>query len=249
MLKSWIDGLASSPNPLCRAAVRTTRAMGYTRRFVLNPRSRSEQWTRIRHGAAHIQGATFSEPDRYPELFAACRDRLGKVKAPLVISFGCSTGEEAFTLAKYIPHAIIVGADINRWCLRHCERKNRNPLVSFLHTFSPEFGALTNVDAIFSMAVFQRPENRNRTGPTAHRGFPFARFEEEIARLDRKLRRGGVLFIDHADFRFEDTAVSAGYAPLEAPGNETWQDRPVFGPDNRLIGTGYRVRRAFIKQR
>ncbi len=226
---------------------RAARAAGYLRRFLLDPRSRSEQWTRLRYGAAHIQTATFSAPDRYPELFAACRDCLANVAAPVVVSFGCSTGHEAFTLAKYLPHATIVGTDINRWCLKQCRRENNNPRISFVHSLSREFAALDEVDAIFCMAVLQRWENRTGASQRANQDFLFARFEEEIARLDRMLRTGGLFFIDHADFRFEDTAIASRYRRLEFAGSQVWQNRPVFGPDNRLIQVGYVASRAFIK--
>ena len=247
-MKALIDSWASSPAALPRALARVFRKLGHVRRFIVNPRIRSEQVTRILHGGAHIQGATYSEPDRYPELFAACRDRLVNVKTALVVSFGCSTGEEVFALARYLPRANIIGADINRWCLRRCREANHNPQVSFVHALSPDFAALTDVDAIFAMAVFQRSENRNHTGPTAHRGFPFARFEEEITRLDGMLKPGGLLFIGNADFRFEDTAIAAKYAPLECAGSSVQQDRPLFGPDNRLIATRHVAQRAFVKR-
>lgn len=248
MLASRINAWESSPRPLPRAIVRAVRTLGHVRRFLLDPRRRSEQWTRLRYGRAHMQRATYSAPDRYPELFAACRDHLSNVPAPVVVSYGCSTGEEAFTLATYLPHATIVGADINRWCLKQCRRENRNPAISFVHSLSREFAALAGVDAIFCMAVFQRWENRNRSAHVADERFPFARFEEEIKHLDRMLRPGGLFFIDHADFRLEDTAVVSHYRRLECPGSQVWQDRPVFGRDNRLIALGYTAQRAFIKQ-
>jgi SAM-dependent methyltransferase len=246
-LKSRIDAWEWSPSGVLRAAVRVVRAAGAVRRFLLNPRIRSEQITRALHRASHIQDGTYTERDRYPELFAACACLLAFVESPKVLCFGCATGEEAFSLAERMPRAEIVGVDLNRWCLAQARRKNGDARVRFVHALSREFGAISGCDAIFAMAVLQRSENRDRTQMTAHRGFGFAEFEREIVRLDGKLKPGGLFFIDHADFRFEDTAVAAGYAPLKFPGSEFTHDRPLFGRDNRLIATRYTMQRAFQK--
>jgi SAM-dependent methyltransferase len=230
------------------ALVRIKRALGHLRRFVRNPRVRSENITHFFYRNAHLQGATFSEPNRYPELFAACQLYLAGIPVPTILCFGCATGEETFSLAEYLPNATIIGVDLNRWCLRQASRKNRNPRIRFLHALSPEFAALTNLDAIFAMAVLQRSENRTCTAPVAHSSFLFTKFERQVAELDSKLAPGGLFFIDHADFSFANASTAAQYSPLEFDGNSITHDRPLFGPDNRLVATHYALPRAFQKQ-
>jgi trans-aconitate methyltransferase len=247
-LKAKIQTWSTSPNSLLRALARSFRALGHVRRFVLNPRIRSEQITRAFHRASHYQGATYSEPNRYPELFAACAHHLQNTPAPTILSFGCATGEEAFSLAEYIPNATIVGVDINRWCLRRSTEKNKNPRIRFVHSTSRDFTALSNLDAIFCMAVFQRSENRSHTAAVAHGNFTFAKFEQQITQLDAKLKPGGLFFIDHSDFSFEDTAVATHYTPLEFEDNQFLHERPLFGRNNALITTQYTMHRAFQKQ-
>jgi SAM-dependent methyltransferase len=247
-LKAKIQVWSASRSPFLRALAHSLRALGHVRRFLINPRIRSENLTRAFHRDAHYQGATFSEPNRYPELFAACARHLQNTPAPTILSFGCATGEEAFSLAEAVPNATIVGVDINRWCLKQCAKHNRNPRIRFLHALAPEFAALSNLDAIFCMAVFQRSENRNHPASVAHGNFTFAKFEQEIARLDAKLKPGGLFFIDHSDFRFEDTAAAAHYTPLDCDGNQFPHKRPLFGRDNALITTQYTMHRAFQKQ-
>jgi SAM-dependent methyltransferase len=247
MLKPRIDAWSNSPSLFLRALARIVRALGHVRRFIRNPRVRSENITRALYRSQQLQGATFSEPNRYPTLFAACARHLKNLVAPTILSFGCATGEEAFALAEYLPNAAIVGVDINRWCLAKARNANRNPRIRFLHALSPEFAALANLDAIFAMAVFQRSENRNRTASSAHSSFPFAKFQQQIAQLDARLKPGGLFFIDHADFRFKDTAAAAYYTPLNFEGNEATHDRPLFGSNNQLIAVGYTAPRAFQK--
>jgi SAM-dependent methyltransferase len=248
VLKSKIETWSVSPNPLLRTLARSLRALGHVRRFFLNPRIRSENLTRALHRDAHFQGATYSEPNRYPELFAACKLHLQNIPTPTILSFGCATGEEAISLAEYLPNTTIVGVDINHWCLRQCRRSNRNPRIRFLHAHSRDFAALSNLDAIFCMAVFQRSENRNNTVPVAHGKFTFAKFEQEIRRLDRKLSPGGLFFIDHSDFSFEDTSIAAHYTPLQFAGNRYLHHRPLFDRNNQLIATQHSLHRAFVKQ-
>jgi SAM-dependent methyltransferase len=247
-LNSQIDAWERSQNRMLRALARLVRIGGALRRFLLNPRIRSEQITRLLHRKAHIQAATFSERNRYPELFAACAHLLAGLPSPIILSFGCATGEEAFSLAEYMPNATIIGVDINRWCLAQARRANRSSQIRFLHSLSSEYAALRPVDAIFAMAVFQRSENRNRTAPLAYPGFRFKQFAQQIARLDALLKPGGLFFIDHTDFRFEDTAIAASYTPLKIPGSPFTHERPLFGSDNKLIATSYTMHRAFQKQ-
>jgi hypothetical protein len=113
---------------------------------------------------------------------------------------------------------------------------------------SPEFATISNLDAIFCMAVFQRTENRANTASIAQGNFTFDKFEQQIRALDAKLKAGGLFFIDHADFRFEDTAIAAHYAPLDFEGNQVLQDRPLFNRDNALITAQQHLHRAFLKQ-
>jgi hypothetical protein len=247
-LKPRIHAWFTSPNPLLRVLAHSVRALGYVRRFIFNPRHRSENLTRAFHRDAHFQGATYSEPNRYPELFAAATRHLQRKPAPTLLSFGCATGEEARSLADYLPNATVIGVDINRWCLAQCRKTNPSPRVQFLLARSPEFAALANLDAIFAMAVFQRSQNRVNTAPTAHGSFTFAIFEQQIAQLDSKLAQGGLFFIDHADFRFEDTAAARHYIPLVFEGSTFVHDRPLFGRDNQLIATQYTMQRAFQKR-
>jgi SAM-dependent methyltransferase len=248
LLKATIDAWTISPRPWLRAIARGLRTAGAARRFLFHPQIRSEQITRALHRDQHLQGATYTEADRYPELFAACRTHLANVAAPTILSFGCATGQEVFSLADYLPRATITGVDINRWCLRQCVRANRNPKLKFLHAADRRFVADPPFDAIFAMAVFQRTEHRTERPDVITGGFTFARFAEEIARLDLRLKPGGLLFIGESDFRFVDTATALHYVAMDFEGNEVLEQRPLFGSDNRLIAEEYKTHRGFMKR-
>lgn len=225
----------------------TTKTAGYIRRFLANPRIRSENITRMRFGTRLFQAATYTQEDRYPELFAECARRLNLFAKPRILSFGCSTGEELSTLARYLPHAALFGVDANRWCLKQCARRGFGPGVHLMHRFSPQFEALHDLDAIFCMAVFQRTEHRTEGKTPANSGFTFRNFESEIALLDEKLRTGGLFFLDESDFAFEETAAAARYRALDFPGSRVMRERPLFDHENRLVTQSGMFTRAFIK--
>ncbi len=278
-----IDKLGRSQSALCRAMYRGIKVLGAMRRFLLSPRIRSQVLTRRRFAGKHFQGETFTVEDRYPELFAQCRERLADRPGVRILSYGCATGEEVFTLARYLPQAEIVGVDINPWCLKECARKNtsvvsrrandidsgallqnddgqrsmqlrdelltRDPSerIRFLHRMSPEFAGAVGFDAVFCMAVFQRTEHRTAGAEPADTGFTFERFEDEMKMLDKKLKAGGLLFLDECDFSFEQTEVAAGYRPLEFAGNRALRRRPLFGRDNRRMASEHDSVRGFEK--
>lgn len=246
-LRRQIEKMGKSSNVLLRAGYRGIKALGAMRRFVVNRRIRSQMLTGLHYKGQHLQLETYSCDDRYPVLFEYCRQYFAGCASLKILSFGCSTGEEVFTLARYLPAAEIVGVDINPWCLKQCTRKNRSRQLHFLHSLSQEFADISDFDAIFCMAVFQRSEHRENAQP-ADTGFTFERFAAEAAMLDRKLRSGGLFFVDECDFSFEQTEAAIRYKPAEFEGNRTLRHRPLFDRENRLIANEYASFRCFIKQ-
>jgi hypothetical protein len=246
-LRMQIEKIGRSQNVLGRAVYRGIKALGSLRRFFLSPRVRSQVLTRRLYAGQHFQGETFTCEDRYPELFEECRERLSDRPGVRILSYGCATGEEVFTLARYLPQAELVGVDINRWCLKECARRNTSARIRFLHRMSPEFAGAVEFDAVFCMAVFQRTEHRTAGAEPVETGFTFGRFEDEVRMLDEKLKSGGLLFLDECDFSFEQTAVAAGYRPLEFIGNRTVRRRPLFGRDNQLVASEHDSVRGFVK--
>ncbi len=244
-LPSRIRGLAHSPSAVLRSLSLVLQLLATLRQPIRQRRLRSELLTRLRFGQSHFQGATHTQPNRYPILFEQCRTLLTPIPQPRILSFGCSTGEEVFTLANLIPNAHLLGTDINPWCLRQAQAQNQNPQIQFLHPTSPAFQQAPPFDAIFALAVFQRTENSQAS--TLTQGFRFADFEQALTLLDHRLNPGGILFIDQADFRFTDTHIATRYQPLTFPHNERPRTRPLFDRHNTRITTQYTLPRAFRK--
>src|SRR5687767_8594892 len=89
----------------------------------------------IRYGRSHFflvfrklvkeqhQLTSVTATDRYPELFTEVRSVVHDKRNLSILSFGCSTGEECFTMQSYFPNARITGVDINKSNLRKANRK------------------------------------------------------------------------------------------------------------------------------
>ncbi|MTK54529.1 class I SAM-dependent methyltransferase [Paludibacter sp.] len=209
--------------------------------------SRSHLQTRFLYRKFYYQRSTFTAPNRYPNLFKACTAYLQNIEQPQVLSFGCSTGDEVFSLGEYIPKAVITGVDINRWCLRQCRKKDKSSRYLFIHRFSKQFEEASEFDAIFCLAVFQRTENRTNKNNTTAKGLLFEQFEKEIAMLDTKLKHGGILAIDHSDFAFTDTTTAKRYNALPFENNQTIRNRPLFDRNNQKTADSHSSFRLFIK--
>ncbi|TDB61800.1 class I SAM-dependent methyltransferase [Arundinibacter roseus] len=199
-----------------------------------------------RFGRHYHQFSTYTLPNRYPDLFALAQAHFAQYATPKLLSFGCSTGEEISTLARYIPHATLVGVDINQWCLRQAKRKFGSNSTVFYHSLSDDFRHSGEFDAIFCMAVFQHPENRhnpNRTESAA----PFLRFEEQLLALDQKLKPGGLLFIDHCDFDFRESCLMTRYRLAPFDRIPVVRQRPLFNKYNQKIADRQLVFRVYEK--
>jgi len=171
--------------------------------------------------------------DRYPDEYIAVAMKLSNIKTPRLLSFGCSTGREAVTLAKkYFPHGSVYGVDIDNQTLAEAEAYAKEELtmegrlVTFfngLNTPIQEFGPY---DAIFANSVLCRNPVKEKgciingrvTSCSISRFseiYPFETFDSTIARLDSSLAVGGVLAIVNSNYEFTDSIISQRYEPLE----------------------------------
>ena len=225
-----------------------SRGLWRTWQFASVPELRWQRITSWRYRYEYYQRSTFTSRDRYPEIFEACRGHLDLIQSPRILSFGCATGEEVFTLAEYLPEARIVGVDINPWCIQRCNSRNHSERNSFLARFSSEFGRMSDFDAILCLAVLQRSENRASSENAESTGIEFCQFEREIEQLDAKLKLGGLFIIDHADFDFMDTSCSSRYDILDFAENRVRRNRPRFDRNNRRVSDVQYSYRIFVKR-
>lgn len=203
-------------------------------RYCLDARYRSE--ARLRRACAPelFQITGYTAPGRYPVLFAALARALGERTAPRLLSFGCSSGEEIESLRALLPGASFVGIDINAHSIALARRRLAGSDVRLIHAGRIGILAEAPFDAIVCMAVLQRTELNHQRPPLCTPLLSFATFDAMITEFDRELRTGGLLLLQHSNFRFTDTAVSLRYAPVaELPALRPGTAK--YGRDNRLI--------------
>ena len=218
----------------------------FCRMFFFSAEYRHQTWAHLRYGKHFHQPPNFTMPNRYPALFKIAQDYFAGRSEVKLLSFGCSTGEEAYSLREYLPQALIVGTDISPYNLKRCLQKPNSPKISFVHSLSEEFTNSGDFDAIFCLAVLQH--THNRSGVVKAVKYTFAQFEAQCLLLDGKLKSGGLMFIDHSDFKFLDTSIRAKYFPLQVPNNKLLHNRPLFNTQNEMLSESHESYRVFLKK-
>lgn len=184
-----------------------------------------------------FQPYTTTSANRYPEEFAAVRRELDGV-APRILSFGCASGDELLSLREDFPDARIHGIDINPLAVRAARKRVRGDrAITVAKGADASAEQPSSYDVVLALAVFRHGALKQAPPSCADR-LRFADFERTVAGLSACLRPGGLLVIRHANFRFTDCAVAAGYDPV-ITGFGSGSDgfpTPVYGTDDRLLG-------------
>jgi SAM-dependent methyltransferase len=213
------------------------RAARFFYNFARSADFRSVMLLRWRNPGNLFQPFSETSLDRYPEVFRFARDQIGDSAAHRILSFGCATGEEVFSLRRYFPLAYIRGLDINPRSIAQA-RKRLKSIGDERIGFGVHASAVDETvpyDAVFCMAVFRHgglgASGINRRCDHLIRFEDFERTVDEIARC---IKPRGLLFIANSNFRFSDTAASKDFEIV-------WRDNPadtpspIFGPDNRFL--------------
>lgn len=225
-----------APGRRSRAPVRAAGEKAWW--LLRDPAARRAVWLWRRHPANLFQPFNDTGTDRYPEVFSCLRSALARVERPLVVSFGCSTGQEVFTLRQYLPSARLIGLDINPANIRDARRALAGAPDGDVRfevagdTASIPSGA---ADAVVAMAVFRHGDLAEHPSPSCSHRLRFAAFERTLADIDRCLRPGGLLAIEFSSFRFADARTAEGYDCVLAVQRPPHPRVPLYGPDEQLL--------------
>lgn len=197
----------------------------------LHPRSR-------RAISGRFQAYNHTLPDRYPWLFEFARSELADDAKLRLLSFGCSRGDEVFSLRKYFPTAAIKGIDIDPQNIKLCLARQSSenwPAISFAAAADTQAEPSGSYDAIFCLAVLCLGDLTNSGARRCDPHLNFADFDRIVADFSRCLRPGGILILHTTNFRFCDTSVVADFdVVLEAHVAQLAPD-VLFDRDNRLM--------------
>lgn len=222
------------------------RVLSIPVRFLTNPQYRSLLVLKYLNGKEAHQISNYTEYDRYPELFSKCKELMNEKKDLKILSYGCSTGEEVFTLREYFPDAHILGVDINKHNIRTASRRNKEHKIHFSHHIKQSLEKYAPFDMIFALAVLQRTENRHEETVESTNIYPFEKFNAKVSELDSYLKPNGLFIIDHSDYRFEDADITVHYQMVNGDHNSIAQ-RVLYDRNNQKLPDALPYARIFIK--
>jgi hypothetical protein len=157
--------------------------------------------------------------NRYPELFSEVKriyhDRPS-VQNEVLLSFGCSTGEECFSLRQYFGVAKIIGMDINKINLLKARRANVDRGIVFMFSDKNNIIHQGPYDIIFCLSVLCR-WNDTEFVDNCEDIYPFSKYEETVTLLTNNLKSEGLLVIYNSNFRFEESQVFSLFEIIQTP--------------------------------
>ena len=185
-----------------------------------------------------FQPYSYTCHDRYPWLFAFARARLGAQQPLRMLSFGCSRGDEVFTLRSYFPNALIKGVDVNPRNIAHCKRRAQARNCAAL-TFATAADTRTEpsagYDAIFCLAVLCCGDLTVSQADCSAPRLYFSDFERVVTDLARCLKPGGLLLLHTTNFRFGDTAAAADFEAVFDATAEQMAPDLLYDRNNQLL--------------
>jgi SAM-dependent methyltransferase len=192
--------------------------------------------TRLRRPlAGRFQPYSHTLPDRYPWLFRFVTRELGQRDPLNLLSFGCSRGDEVFSLHEYFPHATIKGIEVDPRNVALCRARVQSPLVTFAQAATTAREPSASYDAIFCLAVLCLGDLTTSGAEHCDPYLRFADFERIVIDFARCLRPGGLLLLHTTNFRFADTVVAKDFdVVLETDPAQLAPD-VLFDRNNRLL--------------
>ena len=213
-------------------------------RGMIHPHERAVRRARALSPGLLLQPSHYTSVNRYPWLFKFLGEQLSHQKAPRILSYGCATGEELFSLEAYLPGAALVGIDINPRNIAICHRKfaKRGAIcdTQFRCAGSPAGEVTNSYDAILCLAVLRHGALQDRAPDDCAPWIQFAAVDQMVTELARCVKPGGYLAIWHSHFRFADMSVASQFKAVLSHRRNGREGAPLYGPDNRrLKGTEY----------
>lgn len=205
----------------------------------LDPHERALRRVQALSPGLLLQPSHYTSADRYPWLFDFLSKAFPKDQPPRILSYGCATGEELFSLETYFPDAVLVGIDINPRNISICNgklaKRGKQSLMQFRCAGSPIDEASESYDAVLCLAVLRHGALQASIPDSCADFIDFATVDQLTTELARCIKPGGYLAIWHSHFRFADMSSAAQFTLVltyERPGRAYG---PYYGRDNGLL--------------
>lgn len=211
----------------------------FARDLVTVPAVRRSSWLRASRPTNLFQPYNDTSEDRYPEVFTWLQREFEDSGNVRLMSFGCSVGDEVFSLRRYFPEARIVGLDISRGNISECRRRQQwqgDERMNFLRAASAVHEPENHFDAVLCMAVLRHGDLGYSRPSSCKHLISFEAFDRTVGQLARCLKVGGYLVIEHSNFRFRDSSSASIFdvvAKRQLPAHD--RPTPLYGPNNLLL--------------
>jgi len=137
---------------------------------------------------------------------------------PKILSFGCSTGQEAVTLKFYFPDCDIYACDINETVLEVAKRNFGHLGIHFFMSTEGSISENGPYDAIFAFSTLCQT-----TAPEAvELKFNFTAYCSTLEMFSDNLADNGYLVIYNSSYLFSDSTIAASFQSVR-PGN-IWEN-------------------------
>lgn len=172
-------------------------------------------YRKLFRGQHQLTSTTYA--NRYPGIFISAKNLSTSIGWKIsILSFGCSTGEECFTLSNYFPESRIFGTDINKKNLKKAARRNRFQNIKFVLSDPKVLAKEGKYHIIFCLSVLCRWEETKYVSNCSSI-YSFEKFEKTIGLLVNLLENGGYLVIYNSNFRFEDSKFFDRFQIVSTP--------------------------------
>lgn len=143
-----------------------------------------------------MQPHNYTGFNRYPYLWERIKDE----KPKNILSYGCSTGEEAVTAQGYFPESYVLGYDNNPVMIRIA--RLRFPTMQFTEYEIPVSREGYTCDIILCNSVLcNHPKNFKAD---KNEVMAFDQFATTVKELDARLNTGGILMLMNAEYILSD---------------------------------------------
>ena len=212
------------------------RPLGSWLRSALHPHYRAVRQVELSHPGQMLQPEATTGVGRYPEILGFVAKEMAKIERPRLLSWGCSTGAELLALHAAVPHAQIVGVDINPRSLALAARAIEGiPGITLVQSGDPAELAGQSFDAVLCLAVLRHARLEEERPLTSSAILPFAQAERFVEALCALVRPGGLVALWNVHFRLVDMKVAPDFPAVLELGKGAMANQPLYGSDDRRL--------------
>ena len=224
------------------------RPLGRWLRSALHPHYRAARQAELSHPGQMLQPEATTGMGRYPEIIGFVAKEMENIERPRLLSWGCSTGAELLALQAAVPHAQIVGVDINPRSLALAARAIEGiPEITLIQSGDPAELAGQSFDAVLCLAVLRHARLEEERPLTSTAILPFAQAERFAKNLADLLDPGGLLALWNVHFRLADMTIASRFAPVLELARGVTANQPLYGQDDRHLNNVFCTTAVYLR--